>query len=134
MPLYRVIPNGDLDLVTGDNGLKQIVVLTGAPFVRQKIATRLRFFLGEWFLNLREGIPYYRIVLVANPDMGLIRTLFSRVILSVQEVAVISKLVLSFDEHARTLAVEFDAQLVAGGVLLIRQPDPAFLVQLATAA
>ena len=134
MALYRIIPVGDRDLVDDENGLAQLVVLTGPAFVRQKIAARLKFFLGEWFLNLREGVPYYRIVLVANPDLGLIRTLFRRVILSVEEVADLTKLVVHYDKPTRTIAVEFDAELVEGGVLLVRQPDPAFLISLMQAA
>lgn len=127
--LFRLIPEGDIDLADG-----VVVVLGGPQFVRQKIATRLKFFLGEWFLDLREGIPYYRDSLVKNPDLEIVRTLYRAVILSVQEVKRIDRLDLKYDSGKRTLGVEFDISLIDGGVLQVRQPDPAFIIALARAA
>lgn len=123
--LYRVIPAGDVDLVSG-----RPVILQGPEAVRQKIATRLKFFLGEWFLNLREGLPYFRVVLVRRPDITLIRTLYRRAILSVQEVASLTSLDVDYDPRVRAVAVEFDAELVKGGVLSVRQPNPPFVIDL----
>lgn len=127
--LFRIIPAGDVDIISVD-GKQQIVILRAERYVRQTLATKLKSFLGEWFLNLREGVPYYRDVLVHNPDIQLIRTLFRRVILSVQEVSAVSKLEIDYDPLRRRVAVEFDAELVTGGVLLVRQPDSAFIVTL----
>jgi|GEM_PF-1456259 len=134
MPLYRVIPAGDLALSGGRGEPRRLVTSVGVAYVRQKIASRLKFFLGEWFRDLRLGVPYYRNILVKNADLDVARTLLRRTILSVQEVASITRLVLANDARARTLAVEFEARLVEGGVLIVHQPDPAFVIPYMRAA
>jgi hypothetical protein len=136
MTVYRIIPAGDIELSARSpiTGKRRVVMNTGPRYVRQKIASRLRFFLGEWFLDTRLGVPYYRDVLIANADLSIVRSIFREVILSVPEVASLDKLTLAFDTEARALAIEFDASLVAGGVLLVRQPDRPFIIHLQRAA
>lgn len=61
-------PNyGDLLVVDGD-----LVLVTGAEEIRQNIVQRLRVFLGEWFLDINDGIPFFQQILVKNPDQGKI--------------------------------------------------------------
>lgn len=43
-----------------------------SEYVAQKIKIKLSFFLGEWFLDTTQGIPYLEEVFVKNPDIGLI--------------------------------------------------------------
>ncbi len=125
MTLFRFIPAGDIDLV---NGKVQLII--GKLQVRQKIATRLKFFLGEWFLDQRQGVPYYRNVLVMNPDLDVIRTLYRKVILSVPEVTRVDNLNITFNQGDRTLTVSFDAVLGNGEILTIRPADTDFIVDL----
>ena len=130
MTVWRVIPAGDVELgPVKANGKRSISLVTGPRYVRQKIAARLNFFLDEWFLDRRLGVPYYRDVLLMNPDLDIARSVFRTVILSVQEVATVDKLTLAFDTKDRTLAMEFDAPLVAGGILHVRQPDSPFIIR-----
>lgn len=133
MALYRKIPAGDIEFEVVNGKLRPRMV-TGAEYTKIKIAQRLKFFLGEWFRDKRQGVPYFRDVFVKNPDVDLIRSIFRKVILSVQEVAEVTRVVTNYDRANRILAVEFEARLVEGGVLVIRQPDPAFIIDLAKAA
>lgn len=126
MAIYRVIPAGDIDLGPDRRG----VLLRGPEFVRTKLSQRLRFFLGEWFIDRRQGVPYFQDVFVKNPDLDVVRAIFRQVMVSIQEVSSIPMLDLTYDSGARRLAVSFDAHLVAGGVLQVRQPDPPFIIQL----
>lgn len=132
MAIYRIIPPGDVDLtaVNPVTGKRTLVMLTGAAYARQKIMVRLKFFFKEWFRNQREGIPYYDDVFIVGPDLDHIRSIYRKVILSVQEVDTVTKIDLVFDRVSRTLAVEFEAQLVTGGVLAVRQPDPPFVISI----
>lgn len=136
MAVYRIIPPGDILLSPRDpaTGKRRVVMFSGVDYVRQKIATRLKFFLGEWFLDQREGVPWFRDVLVQNPDLNIIRSVFRAVILSVQEVATVERIDLVWDKPFRTVAVDFRARLVDGGVVLVRQPDPPFIIQVQRAA
>ena len=48
---------GDVALRSGRAGL---LLVTAGDKIVQNIKQRLKFFLGEWFLDLSKGIPYYR--------------------------------------------------------------------------
>lgn len=129
MTVFLVIPPGDIELSEPVNGKRSIVLVSGPEYVKQKLSSRLRFFLGEWFLDQRLGVPYFRDVLGQNPQLEVVRSIFRQVILSVQEVTTINRLDLAYDKDERTLGVSFECALVGGGVLDVRQPDPLFIVQ-----
>ena len=133
MAVLRKIPRGDLALELGD-----LVVLGNTPksrvlYIRQKIACRFKFFLREWFLDLRQGIPAFRDVFVKNPNLALIRSLFLRVLRRTPGVLSVPRFFLSFDASARTLRFDFQA-LVSDGIVAVRPNDEDFLVDLAAAA
>lgn len=137
MPVYRIIPTGDLALsrdpdkravgIASLGAGGSLVVIEGLEQVRQRLAARFKFFQGEWFLDTRQGIPYYRDVLVAQPDLPLIRSTFRRAILSTPGVLSLPRLTLSFDRTTRTLSVAFQA-IVNGGVIEVLPGDKDFLV------
>ena len=129
MTYALIIPAGDLRLDPTPEGKSVLVLYKGSDFVRQKIIARFQFFLGEWFLDTRLGIPYYRDMVGTDPDFAVIRSIFRKVLQSIPEIATIDKLTVSLDVD-RNLSVEFDANLVAGGVLEIRQPDLPFIIRL----
>lgn len=75
-----------------------------------KLRNRFFFFLGEWFLDTREGVPYFQIVLVKNPNLEVIKRLFTSLILSVSPVIVtVSKMDVYLLGPTRELVVEFEA-------------------------
>jgi hypothetical protein len=142
MPVYRLVPSGDLALsgdATATTGITSIsaggslVVVSGLAQIRQRIAARLKFFMGEWFLDLRQGMPYYRDVLVANPNFPLIRSLFRRAILTTPGVLSLPRLLLSFDAPARQLTVSFQA-VCTDGKIEVEPGDDDFLLDLPVAA
>lgn len=131
MTLFRVIPAGDLALeVNPANGKRRPVLLRGPQYVRQKLQTRFKFFLAEWFRDLRQGIPYYRDVFVRNPDLDVIRSVFRDVILSVVEITSIARLDPVYDPAARTLAFDFEVVLTNGDTLIVQPNDAAFIITL----
>jgi hypothetical protein len=97
---------GDLDLSTGD-----LQFVTGADAVAQHLLVRLRFYLGEWFLDTRVGIPYYSQILVKNPNLAAIRTTYRQAILSTPGVETLERMDLEFDAATRELALDFSARL-----------------------
>jgi hypothetical protein len=48
---------GDIALQSGRAGLQ---LVTAGDKIVQNIKQRLKFFLGEWFLDLSKGVPYLR--------------------------------------------------------------------------
>lgn len=126
MAVLALIPSGDLALVNGDFSF-----IEGTKFTRQKLAARFQFFKGEWFLDQRQGLPYFRDVFVKNPNLDLIRSLFQKVIVDTPGIASVSNLQLVFDPGARTLAFSFTAKLKNGGAPFVVTPeDRDFLVDI----
>jgi hypothetical protein len=79
-----MVPNGDLLLVAGTT-----VKISGALAARQSIECVLSLFLGEFFLDRRKGLNYYRDVLVKNPNVEAIRSVIRDAILSVEGVVAV---------------------------------------------
>lgn len=96
--------NHDLALVAGN-----LVLCRDVRAITQHVEARLRFFLGEWFLDLREGVPYWEEVFVKNPDVSVVRTLLSRVITETPGVVDLTTAEFRFDPQERILyyTIEF---------------------------
>ena len=78
---------------------------------KERIAQQLRItlweWLGEWFLDARDGVPYREYILVKNPNMKHIRQVLSENIMKVGGVNRIDELNLKYDPKSRTLIVDF---------------------------
>lgn len=92
---------GDLKLTTGQITLTPDLKTA----VAQSVVTRLRMFLGEWFMDTREGMPWIEVVLVKAPSLPRILAVFRAVILETPGVSAIQRLSLDFDEQTRVLTV-----------------------------
>lgn len=109
-------PNlGDLRL---DAGQLSLTDPGSAIAVRQHLQNRLRFFLGEWFLDARQGLPYFRDVFVKNPNSQTIRSVFRRTILETPGISAVENLELTIASD-RTASISFDARLDQGGDPLV---------------
>lgn len=133
MAVLRLIPAGDLAIEGGD-----VVVLGKTPetrvqYMRQKIAARFKFWLGEWFLDQREGVPYYRDVFVKNPNLDLIRSLFLKLLRETPGVLDVPEFKVVYDHRARSLSFDFQA-IVSDGEVVVKPEDAAFILGLAPAA
>ena len=111
----------DLQLSTLDDDLdlagEQLSIVNGDDAIVQHLLIRLRFFQREWFLDLRVGIPYYDAILIKNPDLIVIRSIFRQAILSTPGIQSLNSLTTSFDAAERKLTVEFEAVKDDGGTL-----------------
>jgi hypothetical protein len=81
--------------------------IDGADKIAQQIKMNLLTFLGEWFLNVTFGVPYLEEILVKNPRMASVETIFRKHISSVPDVLRIDSLGLNWDRKSRFLFVEF---------------------------
>ena len=129
MPLYRVIPSGDVLVVDG----QVQVTATLGEYVRTKLRQRFRFFLGEWYRDQRQGIPYFRDVLGKAPRLGIVRSLFRAVLTSTPGIATITRFELAFDKTTRRLGFDFAVTLVDGTTLVVAPAEDDFILDLAAA-
>lgn len=103
-------------------------VLRGAPAVAQKIGVRFRFFLGEWFLDTRLGVPYFSEVLIKNPNPILISAVFRKVLSTTQGVQRVLDFQARVDPLTRTLYPTFRAVLLDGETLIDNSQVAPFIV------
>ena len=83
--------------------------------VEQHLRFRLRFFLGEWFLDIREGVPYFEKIFRKLSSLITPKSIFRRVITETPGIAVLNRLNLRFDAPERCLSVDFEARTTGGG-------------------
>lgn len=93
------------DLVIKNNDL---ILIDNAERVAQQVLITLRFWLGEWFLDTREGVPYLEYILVKNPNMSHIKQILTEKINSVDGVNSIVFLDFDFRRITRELYVDFE--------------------------
>ena len=64
------------------DGRGNLAVVTEIEDVRQRVVERLRWFLGEWFLQVRDGVPYRTRVFTGATSVGLASAVITEQILS----------------------------------------------------
>ncbi|AXL21873.1 hypothetical protein [Megasphaera stantonii] len=103
------VNTGDLVIQNGD-----LVLIDHAERVAQQILITLREWLGEWFLDTRDGVPYLEYILVKNPNENHIRQILMEKISSVEGVSSVKSMTLAMNNFSRTLAVEYEAETIYG--------------------
>lgn len=86
------------------------VILTGIDAIKQKVKLRLRFFLGEWFLNTSEGVAWRQNILIKNPNITVVNTLIKKAILGTEGIDGLLSFELITNNSTRTLTINFKAQ------------------------
>ena len=104
---------GDLDL-TGH----RLNLITGEAAIEQQVRFRCRYFEGEWFLDERQGIPYFRNILIKAPDLELVESLFRTAVRTTPGISIVTSAELTIDAATRTLTVQFTATMDTGEVLV----------------
>lgn len=134
--VYAVNPSEPIDygLATGyselalDPGTWDVAVplrlLRGGEAILQRVKVRFRFFLGEWFLDQRLGIPYYRDILVKRPNLPLIGGIFRQALATTPGIKAVRELTTTLDNSRRRLLVDFDAVLDTSNAALRVTNEP----------
>jgi hypothetical protein len=82
--------------------------------IAQIVATRLRTFLGEWFLDVRIGVPWFSKILKKNPNPAEVEALLIQTIVESPGIVTLKTFELTLDNKTRKLKVNFEAQSLAG--------------------
>ena len=104
--------DGDLDFSSNN-----FSIVTGDDELVQKLFVRLQFFLGEWFLDERVGIPYYQEILKKNPNLVSVRRIFRDTIVTTNGVEDLDTFNFEFDRATRALTMSFTAVKTEGGTI-----------------
>ena len=115
----------DLRLTDGDltiSGL-DLQFVDGGQAVAQRLTQKLKLFRGEWFLDRRAGVPYFRdIIGQKTARSGVISTIIKRVIQDDPDVERLESFELDFEGVDRQLQIEFRARLTDGAVIDLEVP------------
>jgi len=103
--------NKDLSLDSGNN----LALIEFPESVAQAIETRLRTFLGEWFLDEELGIPFFGEVLVKTNDKSKIDAIFLNEILKIEDVEKIEQFESEIDRETREYNVTTLSVKVSSG-------------------
>jgi hypothetical protein len=75
-------------------------------YVDQKLRMKLKMFLGEWYLDINKGIPYYQEFLVKAPNKALINSTLKKAIIETEGIAELQTFEVTYEKN-RTLNVYF---------------------------
>lgn len=131
MTLVRIVPAGDVE-INEDGTLPDL--LTRAQYVRQKLSTKFKHWLGDWFLNRREGVPYREELFIVGPNVEVLRGLFRDIVRSEPQVARITRFDLLLDTTERLCSFDFAIVLTTGEVLVVSPDDDDFIITIPRSA
>lgn len=104
-----VVPKGDLQLTNGTT-----VVKDAGDYAAQRITASLNVFLGEWFLDTRIGLPWFRDLLIHSPNADTVITTFRTAIMNTPGIVSVPLLTVDLDTTARIATVNFTAVYESG--------------------
>lgn len=107
---------GDLLILGNDLVLTSDANPSGTNPVLQDILQRLRFFLGEWFLDNTQGLPWFQSILVKNPKQSDVDAILRNAITGTPGVNQLSTWSFTVNRATRVLSVSFSAITTAGKV------------------
>jgi len=99
------------------------VLITGAEEAGQNIETRLKFFLGEWFLDITDGTPWFQQVLGKGGNLPDKEAVIKRRIITSPAVAGLTKFSMDYSEDTRALKVECGAVAENGEPVTVSIPQ-----------
>lgn len=114
----------DLQLVTG----QPLMVTDTLEEVAQRLRIRLQFFKGEWFLDTREGVPYFQNILLKGVSKQTITAIFSRILRDTPGIALVNSFSYDLDSARRVLTLRFQVTIEDGRVFTSDDFGP-FLVE-----
>lgn len=97
-----------------------LVLVEGDAAIGQGVTFALGVFLGEWFLDESQGLPYFTEILVKNPNLVAVREWFRLTIAESPGITSIETLQLVFALNRR-LSVTFSAN---GGAIASQEVVP----------
>ena len=80
----------------------------------QNLAIRLRFVLGEWYLDITQGVPYYEVFFKKAPIQIQIESILKEEIVNTRGILELTSFESEFDQTRRIYSVKFSARSING--------------------
>lgn len=95
---------------------RDLATVSGVDGIQQHLIQRLREFQGEWFLELRDGVPYHQEFFKKNFDPVLIDYVLKVKIIETPGILELLEFEMDYDNVARELSVTFRANSYDGEI------------------
>lgn len=86
--------------------------------IMQNLAIRLRFVLGEWYLDITAGVPYFEVFFIKAPNQIQIESILKEEIVNTRGIVELTSFESDFDTRNRVFSVKFGARSISGEELL----------------
>jgi hypothetical protein len=96
-------------------------MIDGADYARQRAEVTFNFWLGENYLDLREGMPYRRDDLIKDPNRDVVRSVIRRGWLTVPGIVAVKNVNWSPDFSARAATIDTEAVYQDGTPISVSQ-------------
>lgn len=108
----------ELNRTTHDLQLKNydLQLLEEAPLVQQRLKQSLLFFLGEWYLDITDGVPYYQEILIKAPIQVTVESILKNTILETPDVQSLERFELEYDNQNRAISLDFAVSTPYGNI------------------
>lgn len=110
-----------IDVLTGDMDLDSSgqITLTSTEEIAtlQRLRIKFQFLQKEWFLDTRQGVPWYQRILIKGSSERVNRSIFRKIIEGDPGVARLITLRYSLNVGTRRLTLDFAAKLKSGQIL-----------------
>lgn len=128
--IFRTIPPYDLSFVPSAGGVTFAVTSTKVEYVTEAVRNKLNMWLSEWFLDLREGVPYREAILgEKNPNLERVQRILEKVIETIPYVVRVADFQANYDAQSRTMAPVMRVIVEGGEVLEIdARKDKSFVI------
>lgn len=93
-------------------------LIDGIDQIKQNLAIRLRFFLGEWFLDIEQGIAYYQDIFIKSPNQIQVENILKNEILETDGITELTSFESEYDTVLRKYTVAFTALADEGEINL----------------
>lgn len=94
-----------MDLKIKDNTLDLSAPVTEKRMVAQWLTTLLKTQMGDWFLDITFGVPYFESILVKGPQKLEIQSILKQKILEIPEVMAVKEVEVNIDRQERHASI-----------------------------
>lgn len=83
----------------------------------QEAKTRLLFFKGEYFLDVRQGVPYFTDILAKGYDESRVKSILRQAITNVPGIVDVPAISIDLNRATREASISFSARFISGAVV-----------------
>jgi hypothetical protein len=90
----------------------------GIDLMRQRYKQSLLFFMGEWYLDVTDGVPYYEEILKKAPDQITVESVLKQAILETPGTTELLSFLVTYTNNIRRYQLDFSTATIFGNITM----------------